>query len=198
MGLHVTPELIDPPARYGSAHGRFQPFHRGHLAYVLAAKANCEFLWIGITKYDVTPAAMNPLGTHREQPANNPLTYFERVEMIALALEEERISRSAFSFIPFPIETPTSLPAFLPTTIPCFTTICEEWNRRKIDVLRDAGYEVRVLWEREKEISGALIREAMIRGDESWRDLVPPAVARSLDRLDIAARLRKLHHHAGA
>ena len=183
---------------FASAHGRFQPFHKGHLEYVLAAKARCEFLWVGITKYDVTPAALNPLGTHREQPASNPLTYFERVLMITSALEEAGVSRSSFGFIPFPIEAPSSLPAFLPPSIRCFTTICEEWNRRKIAVLREAGYDVEVLWEREKVISGSAIRAAVLANDDSWRSLVTPAVARHLDDLELSARLRRLSAHPSA
>jgi cytidyltransferase-like protein len=53
-----------------SAHGRFQPFHNGHLEYVRAAKERCDFLWIGITKYDIDEAALSPLGTERERPEN--------------------------------------------------------------------------------------------------------------------------------
>src|SRR5947207_1316712 len=112
---HMTPE--------GSAHGRFQPFHNEHLEYVRVAKQRCEFLWIGITQFDVTVSALNPLGAHREQPVNNPLTYYERVKMITAALLAQGLKASEFGFIPFPIETPTSLPAFLPVAVPCFTTI---------------------------------------------------------------------------
>lgn len=181
--------------QHASAHGRFQPFHLGHLEYVLAAKARCEFLWIGITKFDVTPAALNPLGTHREHPASNPLTYFERLQMITAALEEASVPRTAFGFVPFPIEAPASLPAFLPTSVRCFTTICEPWNERKIVVLREAGYEVEVLWNREKEISGSAIRAAILANDESWRSSVSSAVARRIEEWNIAARLRQLATH---
>src|SRR5260370_2605555 len=104
----------------GCVHGRFQPFHNDHLEYVLAAKDRCEFLWIGITKYDVTPAELSPLARHRERPENNPLTYFERINVIADALLESHVERRTFGFVPFPIETPQRLPAFMPISIPCF------------------------------------------------------------------------------
>jgi cytidyltransferase-like protein len=58
-----------------SAHGRFQPFHNGHLEYILAAKERCDFLWIGITKFEIFTTT--PLGRQRERPENNSLTYFE-------------------------------------------------------------------------------------------------------------------------
>ena len=176
--------------REASAHGRFQPFHRGHLEYVLAAKERCAFLWIGITKYDVTPGMLNPLGKKREQPASNPFTYFERVKMITASLVEAGVSRETFGFLPFPIETPIHLPAFLPKDVPCFTTICEQWNKEKIAVLEQAGYSVHVLWEREKVISADAIRVAILNGDEHWRELVPDAVAAALDEMNAAERIR--------
>ena len=37
----------------GSVHGRFQPPHNGHLEYILAAKVQVKFLWIGIARYDI-------------------------------------------------------------------------------------------------------------------------------------------------
>ena len=77
----------------------------------------------------------------------------------------------------------------------CLTTICEEWNRKKIAVLTEAGYQVEVLWDREKVISGSNIRAAIMRDDESWRPLVPVQVAEALDSLDIASRLRRLRMH---
>ncbi len=43
--------------RYGMIHGRFQPFHNGHLEYLLAALERCETLIIGITTDHATPSA---------------------------------------------------------------------------------------------------------------------------------------------
>ncbi len=60
----------------GSVHGRFQPFHNEHLEYVLAAQRLCDYLWVGITKYDITSTDSNLLGRHRERPESNPLTFF--------------------------------------------------------------------------------------------------------------------------
>lgn len=38
--------------RYGMIHGRFQPFHNGHLEYALAALSRCSHLIVGITNPD--------------------------------------------------------------------------------------------------------------------------------------------------
>ena len=177
----------------GSVHGRFQPFHNDHLEYVLAAKQECEFLWVGITKYDVTSIEASPLGRARERPDHNPLTYFERINIIAEALVDVRVPRASFAFVPFPIETPNRLSAFLPTTIPCFTTIREDWNREKIKVLEAYGYQVIVLWERsEKNISGGTIRQDILNGGTQWKEMVPHATAKAVERLNLRERLTRL------
>jgi cytidyltransferase-like protein len=44
-------------------HGRFQPFHRGHLEYMRGASERCDELWVGITNPDparVKPEASDP------------------------------------------------------------------------------------------------------------------------------------------
>jgi nicotinamide mononucleotide adenylyltransferase len=177
----------------GSVHGRFQPFHNDHLDYTLAAKQQCRFLWIGITKYDIAPIDATPLGLPREMPDHNPLTYFERINIIGEALAEAGVNRDSFSFVPFPIETPKRLPLFMPRSVPCFTTIREEWNRKKIQVLKEAGYEVIVLWERlEKIIQGGLIRDDIVAGGVNWKEIVPPATVRAVERLNLRDRLISL------
>jgi nicotinamide mononucleotide adenylyltransferase len=182
----------------GSVHGRFQPFHNEHLEYALAAKALCEFLWVGITKYDVTPSELSPLARDRERPENNPLTYFERITVIGEALEDAGIDRRTFGFVPFPIETPQRLRAFLPLSVTCFTTICEEWNREKIRVLQACGYKVVVLWERQKSVTGGAIREDILLGGTRWRSIVPSATVRAIEALDVRKRLENLQQFRGA
>jgi nicotinamide mononucleotide adenylyltransferase len=182
----------------GSVHGRFQPFHNEHLEYVLEAKRRCEFLWIGITKYDVTPTELSPLARLRERPENNPLTYFERINTIADALADAGVGRLSVGFVPFPIETPQRLTAFMPLSVPCFTTICEEWNREKIRVLESCGYVVIVLWERaKKNITGSAIRDDILNGGSAWRSMVPAATSRAIDSFGIRERLSKLRQLSG-
>jgi cytidyltransferase-like protein len=179
------------PFREGSVHGRFQPFHNGHLEYVLAAQDKCDFLWIGITKFDISEA--NPLARIRERPENNPLSYHERLAIIRNVLTERGIDQNVFMFVPFPIETPNKLNQFLPTNVPCFTTVYEEWNKEKISVLKSHGYDVRVLWERpQKEISGGEIRNDMISGGSRWKAMVPPATVRLAEEFRLPERLRTL------
>jgi nicotinamide mononucleotide adenylyltransferase len=174
-----------------SAHGRFQPFHNEHLDYVLAAQSLCDFLWIGITKYDLTD--LNPLGAVRERPENNPLTFFERAHIIRESLMEAGVPGAAFGFVPFPIETPQRLHSFMSTSVPCYTTIRDQWNRDKIDLLKAHGYDVRVLWDRPtKTLTGAAVRNDILNGGSAWRSMVPAATARAVEQLDLRNRLLKL------
>lgn len=176
-----------------SAHGRFQPLHKGHLEYLLAAKERCDFLWIGVTQFDVFALASSPHDVHREDPINNPLSYFERVEMIREVMVEAGLGLDEFGVLPFPVDRPQSLANFLPTSIPVFTTVCEPWNEYKVELLRNYGYEVVVLWHREAKVyEGLDVRARMASGDPTWRDLVPPAAVRIVEKYKIAARLRKL------
>ena len=182
--------------KVASVHGRFQPFHNGHLRYVLAAKGKCEFLWIGITQINIRSLLSSNIGgEHRYDPCHNPMTYYERVLMITDALTEVGISRLEFGVIPFPIETPQNLSDFLPTNIPIFTTICEEWNREKCKLLRDKGYDVQSLWDDpKKEIQGRMIRELISEDDPGWRTMVPSATARMVDEYNIKGRLQNLNN----
>lgn len=173
----------------GSVHGRFQPFHVEHLEYVLAAKQRCDFLWIGIT---ASPAVLSPLGRLRERPEANPLTFYERVVTIGEVLTSENVPADEYAVVPFPIETPALLTQYLPLSVTCFTTICEDWNREKIKVLQAAGYRVEVLWEREKRVSGSQIRASILAGDNDWTRLVPPGTADAVLKFGIQARLRVL------
>jgi nicotinamide mononucleotide adenylyltransferase len=87
----------------------------------------------------------------------------------------------------------------MPISIPCYTTICEQWNEEKIEVLRALGYDVRVLYQRDhKAISGAAIRRDIAAGGESWKDRVPQATVRAVEQLNLRNRLLKLLQPDGA
>lgn len=177
----------------GSVHGRFQPLHNGHLKYILTAKERCDFLWVGITQYNIRALLESPQDPHRQEQVHNPLTFHERMEMITQALLDNGLSIHEFDIVPFPIETPDCLPDFLLTSVPVFTTINDQWNRHKIKVLEDIGYEVIVLWEDLiKDINGIKIRELISLGDESWKEKVPSATIQVIEKYCIANRIKQI------
>jgi len=182
----------------GAAHGRFQPLHNGHVEYLLAAKDRCDFLWIGITQFNINSLFDSPHDPHRQNLENNPMTYFERVEMVTSVIVDEGVEVGQFGIVPFPIDTPEHLNGFLSIQVPVFTTIYDDWNRHKIGVLNDCGYKVEVLWERGyKQFDGITIRDLMYAGDDQWKEMVPPATAKVVQRYGIADRIRKLRDTSG-
>lgn len=128
---------------------------------------------------------------HRNVPSANPLTYLERATILRDLLLDEGVDPRRFVVTPFPIESPTELPDFVPLDAVAFTTRVERWNDSKIAILQELGYRVEVLWTRDsKAITGKSIRDRMVAGDETWRADVPELVAERLEQWDVAERLR--------
>ncbi len=165
-------------------HGRFQPFHNGHLEYLRGAAARCEELFVGITNPDparIRPEESDPL---RHLPESNPFTYVERLLMVKAAAADADIEAERLHVIPFPVNEPELWQAYVPDDVVQFIRLFSDWGGTKLARLRDAGYEVVLLDEgAAKEISGADVRAAL-REDGDWESLVPPGVARLLRRLE--------------
>jgi cytidyltransferase-like protein len=167
-------------------HGRFQPFHLGHLEYLRGAAARSDEVFIGITNPDperIRPEASDPL---RHLPESNPYTYVERLLMVKAAAADAGIAAERVHVIPFPVNEPELWDAYVPRDVVQFIRLFSGWGGTKLQRLREAGYEVVVLDEgAEKEVSGADVREALREGG-AWQRLVPPGVARVLRQLDRA------------
>ena len=162
----------------GVIHGRFQMLHNGHMEYLLAGKERCERLIIGISNPDATLIKFNGANPHRSAAASNPLSYFERYEMIRLAMVEAGVPRDEFEIVPFPINYPELLFNYVPRDAKFYMTIYDEWSEEKQKTLQELGCEVEVMWKRsndEKEISGTEVRACITAGEE-WKHLVPPSV----------------------
>jgi nicotinamide-nucleotide adenylyltransferase len=168
----------------GMIHGRFQPFHNGHLEYLRGAAARCEELFVGITNPDparIQPEESDPL---RHLPESNPFSYVERLLMVKAAAADAGIEAERLHVIPFPVNEPELWQAYVPEDVVQFIRLFSDWGGTKLERLREAGYEVVVLDEgAAKEISGADVRAAL-RDDGDWERLVPPGVARVLRRLE--------------
>ncbi|TML59206.1 MAG: nicotinate-nucleotide adenylyltransferase [Actinobacteria bacterium] len=162
-------------------HGRFQPFHNGHLEYLRGAAGRCGELFVGITNPDPWRVKEEPSDPLRHLPESNPFTYVERLLMIEAAAADEGIEAHV---IPFPVNEPELWPAYVPPGVTQYLRLFSDWGGTKLDRLRAAGYEVVVLDQgAEKEISGAEVRAAMRSGDD-WESLVPPGVARVIRALE--------------
>ena len=165
----------------GMIHGRFQPFHLGHLEYLRGAAARSDELWVGITNPDPARVKEEPSDPLRHLAESNPYSYAERLLMVKETARDEGID---VHVIPFPVNEPELWNAYVPRDAVQFIRHFSEWGGTKIDRLRDAGYAVVILDEgAEKDISGADVRAAMREGGD-WRALVPVGVARVIESLD--------------
>ena len=175
-----------------SVHGRFQPFHNGHLSYVLCALERTQHLHVGLTRLDSQKYSRGPgnvrAGLHSEEDQNNPFSFFQRLKLVEAGIISAGIARERFTIIPFPIETPDRLASFFPRSGICFTTIKDEWNQKKIEILQGEGFKVEVLEDVEKHgfayASGTQIRGWAQSGNIGWLDAVPEGVRRLLKDWD--------------
>lgn len=170
---------IDPSVRTGVALGRFQPLHLDHMEYLLAAADECDHLIVGITNPDSANRYRTPDDLQRSTSQNNPFTYFERYMMISDALIAANIHRDKFDVVPAPLGMAT-INEYLPDgdDVEVLLTVYDAWGERRMNLLREAGYKVRVLWRRDpadKNITGTEVRRR-ISNDLDWRSLVPEAV----------------------
>jgi nicotinamide-nucleotide adenylyltransferase len=164
-------------------HGRFQPFHNGHLEYLQGAAAQSDEVWVGITNPDPTRIKAEPSDPLRHLPESNPFTYAERLLMVKAAAADAGI---VVHVIPFPVNEPELWDAYVPRDVTQFIRHFSEWGGTKIERLRAAGYDVVILDEgAAKEVSGADVRAALREGGD-WRSLVPAGVAGVIADLDRA------------
>ena len=160
----------------GFIHGRFQLFHNDHLQYALLAKEKCKKLIVGITSPENATLIREDIDPHRSEEASNPFTYYERFNMIKLALLEAGISREDFEIVPYPIERPEILYNYVPLSATSFFTIYDDWGYEKLHRLGELGYGTHVLFDkREKAMCSTEIRHKIVNGDD-WSHMVPKAV----------------------
>ena len=165
-------------------HGRFQPFHNGHLEYLRGASERSDEVFVGITNPDPARVKPEPSDPLRHLPEANPYSYAERLLMVKAAAGDLGLDPVHVHVIPFPVNEPELWGAYVPPDVVQFIRLFSDWGGTKLDRLREAGYEVVVLDEgAEKEVSGAEVRAALREGGD-WESLVPRGVARVLRSLE--------------
>ncbi|KMZ55777.1 nicotinate-nucleotide adenylyltransferase [Dorea sp. D27] len=178
----------------GVVNGRFQVFHLKHMEYLLAAKMRCNKLYIGLTNPDNTYVRETVNDENRSAKSANPLTYYERCQMIRGALREFNVPDVEYEFIPFPINRPEYILQYAPQDAVYYMGICDDWDEEKYKILRSLGLEIEILWRREPEekgITASWIRSC-IATDEEWAHLVPKSVYEYLTGNDLDLRIRRL------
>jgi nicotinamide-nucleotide adenylyltransferase len=162
--------------RYGMVHGRFQPFHNGHLQYALEALTRCSHLIIGITNSDPSLIVEEAADSARHCPEANVFTFFERMQMIRAALTEVNVSPDRFSIVPLPIHHPDLWRFYCPDETVQFVRVLSPWGQEKARRFREHGWHVTELVAGEgKQVSGTEVRRRLQLGKD-WEPLVPAGV----------------------
>ena len=176
----------------GFIHGRFQLFHNDHLKYALLAKEQCEKLIVGITSPENASLILEAVDPHRSEAAANPFTYYERFNMVKLALLEAGVPREDFEIVPYPIERPDILYNYVPLTATSFFTIYDDWGYEKLHRLGELGYGTVVLFDkREKAMCSTEIRRKIV-DDMEWKDMVPDAVYHYIIENNLTEKVKRL------
>ncbi len=184
----------EPLHDVGVIHGRFQVLHNDHLRYLLAGRALCRHLVVGITNPDPVLTRQDPAAPARHRPDANPLTFWERFQLVRAALAWAGVSEGTFSVVPFPVNLPELYRHYVPLEAVFYLTIYDDWGRRKLALFQRLGLRTHVLWEapaHRKGLSASELRLAMARG-EPWEDRVPPPVAERLRAWGVPGRIRSL------
>ena len=127
-----------PSCEVGMVHGRFQPFHVGHLDYLLtAAKMTSSVLFVGITN----PSGAGPADAsddHRHSSVSNPFTFLERFRMVRSSVPA---LRPDLVIVPFDVQSPETW-GFIPQETVQFVSAFEGWDEVKIRLFLEAGFRV--------------------------------------------------------
>lgn len=160
--------------------GRFQPFHLGHLEaikYILSA-ANEIIIAVGSSQESHT--------------LENPFTAGERIYMIRLALDEEKIDPRRYYIIPVADVYIHSLwVSHVCSQVPKFDVVYsnEPLTRR---LFIESGFKVESIPFYKREICSATeIRRRMLL-DLNWEELLPKSVAAYIKEINGVERLKDL------
>ena len=176
----------------GMVHGRFQPFHLGHLEYVLEAARCCQQLIVGLTNPDPLRTRFEADDPYRSDPAANPFPYHVRCLMVQRSLVEAGVDAGRFTIVPFPIHDSHLWAHYVPTGVTHFLRVLSPWGVTKVRQLKAAGYPV-VDLAREgiNTISGTEVRRRW-RGGDDWRALVPDAVAEIMVMIPVSGLVHRV------
>jgi nicotinamide mononucleotide adenylyltransferase len=163
--------------KYGMIHGRFQPFHLEHLRYFRLVWEQSEHVIVGITNPDPSTIVADELNEHRHLQEENPLTFIERLMMIQETLRDEGYPPERIFMVPMPIHHPDRWQYYIPQGTVIFVVVYSPWEKQKAERFRKAGFDVVIVDNLKKGISGRQVR-SLIRSNGNWESLVPSAVAR--------------------
>ena len=165
----------------GLMNGRFQPFHKGHLALAKQILGECDELIIVIGS-----AQFNFI-------EKDPFTAGERTLMIHEALKEAEVDLSKSYIIPAANdENNAKWMAYLRSMAPPFDVMYSGNEFVRLLALSQDNISIKnVRFAKKQDYNGTNIRRLIVAGKQ-WKHLVPLAVARVIEEINGVERMRVL------
>ena len=182
----------------GMIHGRFQPFHNGHLQHAKRALKRVQKgnkLYIGITKPFLTDNGTSIGDDHRDNKDSNPYTFEERREMILKTIElDPEISDRLDDIVVIPWsmnneqELNMLVDAFFPKRdMIQFMNIIpgDGWEYEKEKILQGMGFKTvnLVKIEQPRITSATEVRTLKKAKDLTWMKKVPEGTRKVIEKL---------------
>lgn len=159
--------------------GRFQPFHKGHLA---------ALKWIAERSSNVIVAIGS---AEKENEPENPFSEKERERMIGAELREAGLGGKCLLVPVTDINDNERWVAHVDASVPAYD-ICYSNNSLVKRLMRKAGKEVSAVpFFRKEKFNATKIRGRM-RKRQEWRDRVPGKVAGLLSKMKVEERMGRL------
>jgi nicotinamide-nucleotide adenylyltransferase len=166
--------------------GRFQPFHKGHLATVRFALDKVDQLVIVVGS------------AQKSHEPKNPFTAGERIRMIKETLDSEKIDANRIMIIPVPdVDVHSLWTRQVDMLVPKYDVVFAN-DPFTLMLFRERGVKtVEAPLVDRKEMQATEIRSKMAAGDK-WEDLVPAPVAKIIKEIGGVERVKAIaergHH----
>lgn len=183
--------------KYGYYHGRFQPFHNGHMSMVKRMLDSHDEIVIGLSNpFRVQantndPALKNALASEdTRNPLNNPWPYWQRVLMIRWSLEAEGYDTGRVMIMPNLIASTLRVEEtqFPKEETVIYTMPSGKHNKLILKNDQADGWDVVVIDPKERTISGTLMREMIEAGNPDWETYVPIGTAKVIKKYGLDIR----------
>jgi len=166
--------------KYGILVGRFQPFHLGHMKAVKFTMSKVDMLWIIIGS------------AQKSHEPRNPFTAGERLAMIKMTLDGEKINPKKWLAVPvndvndhsrWADQIDLLIPRYdIAFTNDAFSAMLFKKHGKKV---------VKVPMLKRKFLSATEVRRRIISG-KNWKELVPKQVAEIIKEIDGVKRIKQL------
>ncbi len=167
--------------KYGILVGRFQPFHLGHMKAVKFAMSKVDMLWIIIGS------------AQKSHEPRNPFTAGERLVMIKMTLDGEKVNPKKWLAVPVnDVNDHSRWTDQIDLLIPRYDVVFTNDPFSTMLFRKHKKRVVKVPMLKRKFLSATEIRKRIASG-ENWKELVPKQVAEMITEIDGVNRIKLMH-----